>query len=158
MRIVIAGAGEVGTHLAYRLSGEEQQSTTLIDSDKELLRRVQRKFDAYTIVGDPTKLEDLQLTEVHDCDLFVSVMPGEADNLLACMLAAQLGAKRTIARINNHRYLADHYRRFFGSLGVDQLIYPEELAAEEIANSFKHPWARVYAVSYTHPDVYKRQS
>ena len=144
MRIVIAGAGEVGTHLAYRLSGEEQQSTTLIDSDKELLRRVQRKFDAYTIVGDPTKLEDLQLTEVHDCDLFVSVMPGEAENLLACMLAAQLGAKRTIARINNHRYLAEHYRRFFGSLGVDQLIYPEELAAEEIANSFKHPWARVY--------------
>ena len=144
MRIVIAGAGEVGTHLAYKLSGEEQQSTTLIDSDKELLRRVQRKFDAYTIVGDPTKLEDLQLTEVHDCDLFVSVMPGEAENLLACMLAAQLGAKRTIARINNHRYLAEHYRRFFGSLGIDQLIYPEELAAEEIANSFKHPWARVY--------------
>ena len=82
MRIVIAGAGEVGTHLAYRLSGEEQQSTTLIDSDKELLRRVQRKFDAYTIVGDPTKLEDLQLTEVHDCDLFVSVMPGEALSLI----------------------------------------------------------------------------
>lgn len=144
MRIVIAGAGEVGSHLVYKLAGEEQQSTTLIDPDRDRLRRVQQKFDAYTVEGDPTKLEDLRLTEVHDCDLFVSVMPGEAENLIACMLASQLGAKKTIARINNHRYLSEHYRRLFGSMGIDNLIYPEELAAEEIANSFKHPWARVY--------------
>src|SRR3712207_6468202 len=131
MRIVIAGAGEVGTHLVYKLAGEEQQSTTLIDPDRDRLRRVQQKFDAYTVEGDPTKLEDLRLTEVHDCDLFVSVMPGEAENLIACILASQLGAKKTIARINNHRYLSEHYRRLFGSMGIDNFRSEERRVGKE---------------------------
>lgn len=144
MKIVIAGAGEVGSHLALKLSSEEQQDITLLDPDPKRIAVFSSSAEILTVVGDPTDAHYLRECNVQNADLFISVMPDEPTNILAATLAATLGAKETIARISNHKYLAPEYSRFFEGLGVSRLIYPEELAAEEINVTFQNPWARQY--------------
>ncbi|MBQ5895864.1 MAG: Trk system potassium transporter TrkA [Bacteroidaceae bacterium] len=141
MRIVIAGAGAVGTHLAKMLSSENE-NVVLLDESPEKLGRMETSFDLQTIVGDPTKISALTDAGVGDADLFVAVTPDESSNVTACILAHYLGAAKTIARIDNYEYLQPKHKEYFASLGVDSLIYPEQLAAEEIATSIKHSWMR----------------
>lgn len=141
MRIVIAGAGAVGTHLAKMLS-VESENVVLLDESEEKLVKMESLFDLKAIVGDPTKISALQNAGVDDADLFVAVTPDESRNITACVLAHYLGAKKTIARIDNYEYLLPKNKEHFRSLGVDSLIYPEQLAAEEIATSIKYSWMR----------------
>lgn len=143
MRIVIAGAGEVGIHLAKMLASEEQ-NIVLMDSNRHKLEGLKSSLDALSIDGDPLVMEDLEAAYVADADLFVSVTPDQATNLLACAMAKQMGAKHTIARINMPEYLETRYTEICKSMGVDKTIYPEELAAEEIATTSLNPWARQY--------------
>ena len=141
MRIVIVGAGAVGTHLAKMLS-EENENVVLLDESEEKLSKMEAMFDLQTIVGDPTKISSLQSANVDDADLFVAVTPDESRNITACILAHYLGAKKTVARIDNYEYLLPKHKEFFNSLGIDSLIYPEQLAAEEIATNIKYSWMR----------------
>ncbi len=141
MRIVIAGAGAVGTHLAKMLS-EESENVVLLDESEEKLAKMEALLDLQAIVGDPTKISALESAGVDDADLFVAVTPDESRNITACILAHYLGAKKTIARIDNYEYLKPKNKAYFQSLGVDTLIYPEQLAAEEIATSLKYSWMR----------------
>ncbi|MDO4691948.1 MAG: Trk system potassium transporter TrkA [Porphyromonadaceae bacterium] len=143
MRIVIAGAGEVGTHLAQMLANEEQD-IVLMDADEKRLEEKKSHIEALMTVGDPVILDDLKEARVDGADLFVSVTPDGATNLLACSLAKMLGAKQTIARVNTHHHLEPKYADHYGAIGVDHLIYPEELAANEIASTTLNPWARQY--------------
>ena len=143
MRIVIAGAGAVGTHLAKMLSvGNE--NVVLLDESEEKLGKIEALFDLKAQVGSPTKISDLTLAGVDDADLFVAVTPNESDNVTACILAHYLGAKKTVARIDNYEYLQAKHKSYFQSLGIDSLIYPELLAAEEIATSIKYSWIRQF--------------
>lgn len=144
MKIVIAGAGEVGKHLAEKLSGEEQQEITLMDPDRNVINNLNKRTETFCIAANPAVLHDLQSCQVQNADLFIGVMPDESSNLLACMMASRLGVKSTIARINNHLYLSEEYQHIFQDMGVNKLIYPEELAAQSIADNLKHPWARLY--------------
>ena len=141
MRIVIVGAGAVGTHLAKMLS-EENENVVLIDESEEKLGKMEALFDLQTIVGDPTKISSLQSANVDDADLFVAVTPDESRNITACIIAHYLGAKKTVARIDNYEYLLPKHKEYFNSLGIDSLIYPEQLAAEEIATNIKYSWMR----------------
>ena len=141
MRIVIVGAGAVGTHLAKMLS-EENENVVLIDESEEKLGKMEALFDLQTIVGDPTKISSLQSANVNDADLFVAVTPDESRNITACIIAHYLGAKKTVARIDNYEYLLPKHKEYFNSLGIDSLIYPEQLAAEEIATNIKYSWMR----------------
>ena len=141
MRIVIAGAGAVGTHLAKMLA-VENENVVLLDESEEKLGKLEASFDLQTIVGDPTKISALKDAGAGDADLFVAVTPDESRNLNSCILAHYLGAAKTIARIDNYEYLMPKHKEFFKSLGVDSLIYPEQLAAEEIAISIKYSWVR----------------
>ena len=141
MRIVIAGAGAVGTHLAKMLS-VENENVVLLDESEEKLGKMESLFDLQAIVGDPTKISALKSAAVDDADLFVAVTPDESRNIAACILAHYLGAKKTIARIDNYEYLQPKHKAYFESLGVDALIYPEQLAAEEIATNIKYSWMR----------------
>ena len=141
MRIVIVGAGAVGTHLAKMLS-EENENVVLIDESEEKLCKMEALFDLQTIVGDPTKISSLQSANVDDADLFVAVTPDESRNITACIIAHYLGAKKTVARIDNYEYLLPKHKEYFNSLGIDSLIYPEQLAAEEIATNIKYSWMR----------------
>ena len=141
MRIVIAGAGAVGTHLAKMLS-VENENVILLDESEEKLSKMEASFDLQTIVGDPTKISALKDAGVGSAELFVAVTPDESRNITACILAHYLGAAKTIARIDNYEYLLPKHKEYFSSLGVDSLIYPEQLAAEEIATSIKYSWMR----------------
>ncbi len=147
MRIVIAGAGEVGTHLAKMLSNEEQ-NIVLMDQDGKKLERASHHLEVLPIEGSPTLLSDLERAHVAGSDLFVGVTPDEATNVMACMLAKRVGARHTIARINNPEYLESEYNILMEELGVDSMIYPEELAAREIGSIIEYPWARQYVTLF----------
>ncbi len=141
MKIIIAGAGAVGTHLAKLLSGE-RQDIILMDEDEERLARMDSNFDLMTVCASPTSISALKDAGVSGTDLFIGVMPDESRNMTACMLATNLGAKKTVARIDNYEYLLPKNREFFSKLGVDSLIYPEMLAAKEIVDALKMSWIR----------------
>lgn len=141
MRIVIAGAGAVGTHLAKLLSAENQD-IILMDQDREKLNFSRNNLEMMTMTGSCTSLKDLTEIGIKDADLFIAVTPEESTNITACMLAANMGAKKTFARIDNYEYLLPKNREFFEKLGVNSMVYPEMLAAKEIVSALKRPWAR----------------
>lgn len=141
MKIIIAGAGAVGTHLAKLLSGEKQD-IILMDDDEERLGKLGSNFDLLAVNISPTSISGLKEAGVAGADLFIAVTPDESRNMTACMLATSLGAKKTVARINNYEYLLPKHKEFFAKLGVDSLIYPEMLAAKEIVDAVKMSWIR----------------
>ena len=141
MKIVIAGAGEVGTHLAKMLS-KEKQDIILLDTKVEKLQWIDANYNLMTVVGDPSSFSALKRAEAGKADLFIAVTPTDDKNITACMLASKLGAQKTVARIDNYEYMLPENRAFFKDMGVDELIYPEMLAAEEILNALKITWAR----------------
>ena len=131
MKILIAGAGEVGFHLAKLLS-YEAQDITLIDTHKESLAYADSHLDIRVLRGDATSISLLQEAEVTNSDLVIGVTSSETTNITLCMLAKQLGCKRTIARISNTEFIDNRETIKFSELGIDELISPEELAAAEI--------------------------
>ncbi|MBQ4390834.1 MAG: Trk system potassium transporter TrkA [Paludibacteraceae bacterium] len=143
MRIIIAGAGEVGTHLAKLLSRENME-ISLLDESPERLGELDVNYDMLTKVGSPTSIHDLRDIGVKDVDLFIAVTPHETENMTACLIANQLGAKKTLARIDNYEYLLPENRKFFEEMGLNHLIYPEVLAAREIAEALRTNWMRYH--------------
>ena len=141
MKIIIAGAGNVGTHLAKLLS-REKQDIILMDDDEEKLTALSSNFDLLTVTASPSSISGLKEVGVKEADLFIAVTPDESRNMTACMLATNLGAKKTVARIDNYEYLLPKYKEFFQKLGVDSLIYPEMIAAKEIVSSMRMSWVR----------------
>ena len=141
MKIIIAGAGAVGTHLAKLLS-REKQDIILMDDNEERLSTLSSNFDLMTVTASPTSIQGLKEVGARDADLFIAVTPDESRNMTACMLATNLGAKKTVARIDNYEYLLPKNKEFFKKLGVDSLIYPEMLAAKEIVSSIRMSWVR----------------
>ncbi len=141
MKIIIAGAGEVGTHLAKLLS-REKQDIVLMDDEEEKLSSLGSNFDLMTVVASPTSIKGLKEVGAGEADLFIAVTPDESRNMTACMLATNLGAHKTVARIDNYEYLLPKHKEFFKKLGVNSLIYPEILAAKEIVSSVRISWVR----------------
>lgn len=141
MKIVIAGAGEVGTHLARMLSSEDHD-IVLIDDSPEQLNKLSVEVDLLTIAGSAHSFQDLKQTGLSKADLFIAVTPSEERNVLACSMASYLGVSRTIARINNSEYLMPRYKSKLNNLGINELIYPESLAAKEIIASIKQTGTR----------------
>jgi trk system potassium uptake protein TrkA len=131
MKIIIAGAGEVGFHLAKLLSYESQE-ITLIDSKKESLIYADSHLDIKVIKGDTTSIAILKDARIKDTELFIAVTSSETTNITACVLAKQLGAKQTIARITNTEFIDMKEEVGFTRFGIDELISPESLAASEI--------------------------
>ncbi len=142
MRIIIAGAGEVGTHLAKILTRENHE-IILMDENAKKLQTIANNYDLMPFQGTPTSIKDLSECNVKETDLFIAVTPYESINTTACLLAARLGAKKTLARINNYEYLLPENKDFFEKLGIQSLIYPEMLAAKEIVKALKSSWQRV---------------
>nr|WP_321226716.1 Trk system potassium transporter TrkA [uncultured Psychroserpens sp.] len=131
MKIIIAGAGEVGFHLAKLLSYESQE-ITLIDTDKNSLAYASDHLDIRVIKGDVTSIAILKEARINTSGLFIAVTSSETTNITACVLAKQLGAKQTIARIANEEFLNQDEDLGFTKFGIDELISPEILAASEI--------------------------
>ena len=131
MKIIIAGAGEVGFHLAKLLSYESQE-ITLIDTDKESLAYAENHLDIRVIKGDATSISILKEAKIDTSDLLIAVTASETTNITVCVLAKQLGSKRTIARISNTEFITHKDEVGFTRFGIDELISPESLAASEI--------------------------
>ena len=141
MKIIIAGAGAVGTHLAELLS-KENQDIVLIDPDEDKLNKASENLDLLTLNVAPTSIRGLKEAGTQRADLFIAVTPSETRNIACCMLAHNLGAKKTVARIDNSEYMEPINREFFEQIGIESLIYPEELAAREIIDGVKRSWVR----------------
>ena len=137
MKIVIAGAGEMGSHLAKMLSGNGHD-ITIIDADQKLLSDVGSLADVISVEGDSTTFAVLRKAQVRKCDLFIAVNHVENDNVVAAMLAKKLGAKKAIARIDNNEYLEPNNKEMFIDMGIDYLFYPEKVAAREVINLLGH--------------------
>lgn len=136
MNIVIAGAGDVGFHLAELLVNENQ-NITLIDEDEEVLSYAAEHLDVRTVLGDSSSHEVLEQANVNSSDLFIAVATAHATNILACLIAKKLGAKKTLARTDSMEYLEKVPREHFAALGVDELFSPGKLAVEEIGRLLK---------------------
>ena len=145
MKIVIAGAGAVGTHLAQLLA-KDNLDIVVIDED-------QQKTDALTESGtndlmvvnaSPTSISCLKEAGVARATLFIAVTPDESRNITCCLLAHTLGAKKTVARVDNPEYMLPQYQELFQTMGVDSLIYPEMLASQEIIEGLRRSWVRQY--------------
>lgn len=143
MRIVIAGAGEVGSHLAKLLSAEEQD-ILLIDDNTDRLAVLDANYNLMTFPGSPTSFSTLRDASVGNADLFIAVTPYEASNIVACSIAKTLGAKKTVARIDSYDFMDPRNSDVVNSMGIDRVIYPEYLAAQEIITALKRTWARYW--------------
>lgn len=143
MKIIIAGAGEVGTHLAKMLSNEDQD-IILIDSDQRRLDIIDANYNLMTWNGSASSLETMRDMGISDTDLYIAVTPYETRNITACAIAKKLGAAKTVARIDNAEFLDEDNRKVLKEIGADTLIYPEHLAAGEIHVSLRHNWARYW--------------
>ncbi len=141
MKIIIGGAGAVGTHLSKLLS-KDHQDCVLIDDNVDRLAGLESRYDIMTLHGSPTSIHTLKEAGVEKADLFVGVTTDESRNMTACMMAHALGAKKTVARIDNVEYLANDFKAFFEKMGINSLIYPEMLAAIDITNGLKMSWVR----------------
>lgn len=145
MKIVIAGAGAVGSYLAALLA-RENQDIVLIDENPEKTARLisSGDLDLMTLNVKPNSISGLKEGGVPHCDLFIAVTPEETRNITCCMIARTLGARKTIARVDTAEYTLPHYRELFQKMGVDSIIYPEGLAAREILDGIKRTWVRQY--------------
>jgi len=136
MKIIITGGGAVGYHLAKMLSSE-LQDIYLIDENQDRLDYITSHIDVFAIQGDAKSISILKEAKVSECDLLIAVTSSEETNLLVSILAKQFGAKRAIARINNMELLEAENQILFRELGIDNLISPVKLAAQEIQRLLK---------------------
>lgn len=143
MKIVIAGAGEVGTHLAKMLSNEDQD-IILLDNNQARLDVIDSNYNLMTWNGSTSSFDSLRDVGVADADLYIAVTPYETKNITSSAIAKRLGARKTVARIDNSEFLISDNRSVLRDIGVDHLIYPENLAAQEIAMALRHNWARYW--------------
>ena len=141
MRIVIAGAYAIGSYLAKLLSRNKQE-IILMDQDEEKLGKLASDYDLLTMNASATSIRSLKEARVGDADLFIAVTPDECFNMTACALAKGLGAKKTVAKIDNSEYVDPQNVELFHEMGVSSVIYPELLAAKDIINGLKMSWVR----------------
>ena len=139
MKIIIEGAGQVGSHLAKMLS-HEGGDITVIDDNEARLQRLASSADVVTIVGDPSSIKVLRDAGCAKADLFISVNPSTSQtvNIVSALLAKRLGSKRVIARIDDEAYLLPENKLMFKDMGIDMLFYPEKIASDEIIDLLKH--------------------
>ena len=141
MKIIIIGAYAIGTHLA-RLLSRNNDDITIIDDDGERLAQIGSDFELMTMEASPSSINTLTDAGVAAADLFISVTPSQSLNINTCIIAHALGARKTVAKISDAEFTAEDKKEFFKRLGIDELIYPEILAARDIISGLKMSWVR----------------
>ena len=139
MKIVIEGAGQVGSHLAKMLSAEGSE-VTVIDPDAGHIRALDSTADVTTILGDPSSLTCLRDAGCASADLFIAVNPGmtQGVNIVSALLAKKLGTSRVIARIDDEEFLSPENIVLFKEMGLDMMFFPEKIASDEISDMLRH--------------------
>ncbi len=141
MKIIIVGAGEVGFHIAQKLT-EENQEVFLIDKDAEKIRRINENFDVQAILGSGTSPKILKTSGIVDADMLVAATDSDEVNLMACLLARHLNQYiLKVARVRSPEYLQEKELFSENLLGVDQIINPESVMVDTIQNLMTAPGA-----------------
>ncbi len=141
MKVIIAGASAIGSYLAKLLS-RNNYDITIIDGDAEALEHLNRNYDLLAVEASCTSPKALRDANAGGADLFIAVTADQTANLTACTMAHALGAKKTVAKIDDPEYTEQVDQAFFKQMGVDRVIYPEMLAAKDIINGLKMSWVR----------------
>ena len=149
MKIIIEGAGEVGSHLAKMLRVESNE-VTVIDNDPDRLERLSSYADVEAILGNPSSIKVLKSAGVAKADLFIAVYPFATQevNIVGAMLARQLGAAKVIARINDEEFLSADNKLLFKEMGIELMFYPEKNAADEIVSQLKPRYRRMVELRF----------
>ena len=139
MKIIIEGAGEVGSHLAKMLRAESNE-VTVIDNDSERLEHLAAYTDIEAVQGNPSSINTLKSAGVAKADLFIAVYPFTTQevNIVGALLAKHLGAKKVLARVGDQDYLTAENKVLFKEMGIELMFYPEKIAADEIVDQLKH--------------------
>lgn len=130
--------------MAKMLSNEDQD-IILIDDDRQKLSLIDSNYNLMTYTGSTSSFRSLRDVDVSNANLYIAVTPYETQNITSCAIAKQLGAKCTVARIDNFEFLEKNNKETLRLIGVDRLIYPEHLAAQELITALEHNWARHWA-------------
>jgi trk system potassium uptake protein TrkA len=140
MKTIIIGAGKVGYSIAQLLSSENQE-VVVIEQDEERLNIVNDNLDVQVILGSGSSPATLEAAGVRDASMLIAVTEMDELNMIACLLAKQYGVKTTVARVRNTEYLETPIFSPEALLGVDLIINPERVTAEEIAKIVRNPEA-----------------
>lgn len=139
MNVIIVGAGKVGSYLTSKLS-DEGHNILVIEKNKDVLERLLASNDVMGILGDGRDLAVLDEANVDQCDAFIAMTFNDDVNLISSMIAKKKGAKSTIVRLRDPRYIKyDEFMR--KTMGVDRLVNPEYYAAKEIQRTLKYTYA-----------------
>lgn len=141
MNITIVGAGRVGIHLS-KYFADEQQDVFLVDNNPQHLSILESDFNLRTYCGSPTDFKTLRDAKSDKADVFVAVTANTAENLVACSMAKSMGAKRTIARVDKFSFLQPSNLIVVRRMGVDNVVFPDYLAAQSIISSLEHAWSK----------------
>ncbi|HCW03675.1 MAG TPA: Trk system potassium transporter TrkA [Clostridium sp.] len=134
MKIIIVGAGKVGYTLAENLAREKSYDVTVIDKDGDALAKAEENLDVMCIKGNGVSTSILMEADILDTDLIIAVTGSDEINMLSCLTAKKLGAKKAVARVRNPEY-SQELSIIKEQIGLDFVINPEFAAAEEIARS-----------------------
>lgn len=139
MKVVIDGAGEIGSHLA-KLLVREGNEVSVIDNDRGRLDALSSSVDIEPIEGEPTSIKALTEAGVAKCDLFIAVFPyaSQEVNLVSSLFAKNLGAKRAVARTRDLELLTKSGRQLVKDLGLEMTICPEKIAADEVVSQLRY--------------------
>lgn len=152
MRIIIAGEGETGTHLANMLS-VENQDIVLMGVDGERLSALDAVSNFITFEGSPMSRRNLLQCGADSADLFVAVTPDETVNVIACELAKDCGTRKCVARVDNPEFAEGRVSEMLRSHGIDVTIFPEKLAAIDISRFIAHNWVSEWS-QFHHGELY----
>ena len=141
MKIIIAGASAIGSHLAGLLS-RSNQDIVLIDPSADKLDVISSEYDLMTLTGSPTSVKTLRNADADKADIFIAVTPDENMNMTSCIMAHAMGARKTVAQIDSQEYIDEDNSVIIRKMGVDTLIYPEKLAGDDIIKGLKLSWVR----------------
>lgn len=144
MKIIVVGAGEIGSNLARFLT-EENHEVFLIEQNEETVRKIQEKMDVKIVTGSGADPEILKQVLTGGADLVVAVTTSDEVNLTVSVLASSLGAKRRIARVRNSSLSKELLRSGLSLFHLDEIINPEEVASQSIVRTIETPGAREVA-------------
>ena len=142
MKIIIAGAQTVGTYLASLLGRNTNEDITIIDDNPEALNDISQDLDVLVYEASPISIKALRTINADKADLFIAVTNDQEVNMCACALAKSLGAKQTVAKVEYYEYASPKNKEPLKKMGIDSVIYPEMLAAQDIINGLKMSWVR----------------
>lgn len=137
MRIIVVGAGKVGTALCRSLV-EEKHDVILIEENEDVLKRISKRYDVMGLAGNGANFKILQQAEVENCDVFIAMTDKDEVNMISAVLAKRMGARETVVRVRNPEY-SNAYFKDKNFLGFSLVVNPELLAARYIANTVEFP-------------------